>query len=121
MWTLFKTKAALNKQIEELTAELSETKKLLEAVKADNHAITNKFYNVKKQFPLNLGATVYVLELKNERGRYVKNKPSLEHSNIQEVVVDEKNYFRLVNRYRVNRLFSTIEEAEHELDVLCGV
>ena len=74
---------------------------------------------VRDMFPLDLGQSVYDIALKNNKGRYTKNKPSLEHSTIIKTIVDEKNYFSLVKRFRNNEAFSTQAEAEEYLKSIC--
>ena len=74
---------------------------------------------VRDMFPLDLGQSVYDISLKNNKGRYTKNKPSLEHSTITKITVDEKNYFSLVKRFRNNEAFSTRADAEEYLKAIC--
>lgn len=74
---------------------------------------------MKETFPLIIGQIVYDVALKNDKGRYTKTKPSLEHSTITEVVVEEKNYFSLVNRYKRNDVFFTYKAAEEYLKAIC--
>lgn len=74
---------------------------------------------VREMFPLDLGQSVYDISLKNDKGRYTKNKPSLKHSTINKITVDEKNYFSLVNRFRCNEAFSTRADAEEYLKAIC--
>ena len=72
-----------------------------------------------EDFPFFIGQTVYDVALKNAKGRYTKVNPSLEHSTITAVTVDEKNYFSLVNRYEKNDVFIEREEAESYLRQIC--
>lgn len=91
--------------ITELQAKIDEDEKVLEAA--------------FEAFPLVLGQKVYDIALKNDKGRYTKLNPSLEYCTINEVTVDEKNYFSLVKRFRRNDVFFTHEEAEEFLKSVC--
>ena len=75
---------------------------------------------MKDAFPFALGQTVYDVQLRNEKGRYAKKNPSLEHSLINEVVVDEKNYFGLVERYHRQDVFMDYGTADAYLMDVCG-
>ena len=94
----FTTKKELKKQVAELMSELDSKIEV---------------------FPFNLGQTVYDVQLRNEMGRYAKKNASLEHSLINEVVVDEKNYFNLVERYKRKDVFTTRELAQIHLETIC--
>ena len=74
---------------------------------------------MKEMFPFMLGQNVYDVALKNDKGRYTKTKPSIEYSTITEVIVDEKNYFSLVKRFRRNDVFLSQTEAETYLKSIC--
>lgn len=99
------TEKKYQKVITELQTKLAEDEKVLEAA--------------FEEFPLVLGQKVYDIALKNDKGRYTKTNPSLKHSTIIEVIVDEKNYFSLVNRFRRNDVFFEYEEAEEHLKSVC--
>lgn len=71
-------------------------------------------------YPFRIGETVYDLQLRNDKGRYTKKNPSYEHSVINEVVVDEKNYFKLVARYNAFDVFKIRADAEDYLKSVCG-
>lgn len=73
----------------------------------------------KEVFPFAMGQIVYDVALKNEQGRYTKINPSSEHSTITEVVVNEKNYFSLVKRYKNKDVFFTYSAAEDHLKTIC--
>jgi hypothetical protein len=100
-----------------------ETKKELKearsALELDLESCEDELAYMKKTFPFELGQEVYDVALKNAQGRYTKLKPSLEHSTITEVIVDENNYFRLVNRFKRNDVFSSREAAENFLKSIC--
>ena len=74
---------------------------------------------MKDMFPFILGQTVYDVALKNDKGRYTKTNPSTEYSTITEVMVDEKNYFNLVKRYRGQDVFVNYDDAVDYLDSVC--
>ena len=74
---------------------------------------------LREMFPFDLGQVVYDLQLKSAKGRYTKTKPSFEHSVINKVTVDEKNYFGLVTRYNNHDVFFTNSEAEAWLKSVC--
>lgn len=90
-------------------------KKLIE----ENSELAEALNEMYRKFPFDLGEVVYDLQLRGETGRYTKNKPSKEHSLINEVVVDEKNYFKLKARYESRNVFRSRESAEEHLNSLC--
>ena len=92
------------------------TKKELKAI---NISLMDQLDNLLETFPFKLGQTVYDVSLKNAQGRYTKIKPSLEHSTINPVVVDTKNYFKLVERYERKDVHVTAEAAEMYLKSVC--
>ena len=100
------TEKKYNKMITELQAKIDEDNKVMEAA--------------FEEFPLVLGQTVYDIALKNASGRYTKLKPSIEHSTVTPVEVNEKNYFSLVKRFRRNDVFFTQNEAEEYLKSICN-
>ena len=75
--------------------------------------------DLREQFPFDLGQVVYDVALKNAQGRYTKTKPSPEHSTITEVTVDEKNYFKLVDRLKREDVFFSREDAEEFIKAIC--
>jgi hypothetical protein len=74
---------------------------------------------MQEKYPLDLGQVVYDVALKNAQGRYTKVKPSLEHSTITAVVVDEKNYFKLVKRMANKDVFVSEASAKAYLESIC--
>ena len=70
-------------------------------------------------YPLSIGSIVYDLQLRGDNGRYTRTKASREHSLINEVVVDTKNYFKLVARMHAKDVFTSKKAAERELDKIC--
>ena len=74
---------------------------------------------MQERYPLDMGQVVYDVALKNAQGKYTKTKPSLAHCTITEVVVDEKNYFKLVKRMRSNDVFASEAAANKYLETIC--
>lgn len=108
----FETKRDLRATIAEREMELATCIGELEACEYElDYMLTT--------FPFDLGQVVYDLALKNAKGRYAKNNPSLEYSTITEVIVDEKNYFKLVERFRRKGVFIDLESAEEYLKSIC--
>jgi hypothetical protein len=88
-------------------------------LKATINKLENELDTMREVFPFFIGQTVYDVQLRNEKGRYAKKNVSLEHSLINEVVVDEKNYFGLVERYKRNDVFFYYESARAYLESVC--
>jgi hypothetical protein len=80
---------------------------------------TKELRVMRETFPFKVGQIVYDVALKDEKGRYTKTNPSIEHSTITPVIVDEKNYFKLVARYRRNDVFVDLVSANDYLDSVC--
>ena len=110
----FETKKELKKKVAYLEEELK-------SLRTVNEALYDKLAKLTIDFPFELGLTVYDVQLRNKNGRYTKKNPSLEHSLINEVVVDEKNYFSLVERRRKLDVFRTREDAQSALEFACGI
>ena len=109
MWT---TKKKLKEQISVLEEQL--TKEIIV-----NEDLNAQMEEIKNKFPFEIGQTVYDLQLRTDKGRYTKKNASREHSVINEVVVDKKNYFNLVDRYKSKDVFATRVMATKYLDELC--
>ncbi len=88
-------------------------------LKTKNAELMNELECMLEDFPFKMGQTVYDVALKNDKGRYTKTKPSIEHSTITEVVVDEKNYFKLVERLDRKDVHMTRAAAEEYLKSVC--
>ena len=101
----FTTKKELQQMVSELYDELE--------------ACEDELTYMHENFPLDLGQVVYDVALKNDKGRYTKTKPSLEHSTITPVEVSEKNYFSLVERFRRNDVFLDEDSAVNYLESIC--
>lgn len=108
----FKTRKELQSTIAKLEAEVLDARKETETTKRVLNA-------VKEVFPFMLGQTVYDVQLRNAKGRYAKKNISLEQSRIIEVVVDEKNYFGLVERYTREDVFLDYESARAFVESVC--
>lgn len=80
---------------------------------------TKELDGLRETFPFDMGQVVFDVALKDVKGRYTKTSPSLEYSTINEVTVDENNYFGLVERYNRNDVFVAREDAEAYLKSIC--
>jgi hypothetical protein len=92
---------------------------LVQELKDEILELSDEIDGMIDSFPFFIGQTVYDVALKNEKGRFTKTKPSLEHSTITPVVVNEKNYFGLAKRLDNNDVFYEREEAEEYLKSVC--
>lgn len=113
------TKKELLAKQASLQSEIETLRDACLAFESDRNAVTEDMRKMKKVFPFELGQTVYDLQLRNEMGRYAKKNPSLMHSIINEVIVDEKNYFNLVERYKKNDVFINKALAKSYLETIC--
>lgn len=102
----FKTRKELKKEIKTLEGEL--------------WALEESFANLKESFPFTPGQTLYDVQFRDDKGRYTKENVSLEHSQINEVIVDEKNYFGLVERYKRMDVFTEYSKAKKYLEGVCN-
>lgn len=114
----FTTKKELKKENERLKLDVESATKINEEVIGYNEEIGVALEDMKKAFPLILGQIVYDLQLRGENGRYTRTKASREHSVINEVIVDKKNYFKLADRLNCD-VFISKEAAESYLDEIC--
>ena len=83
------------------------------------NALKTELAKVRESFPFDLGQVVYDIQLKDEKCRFTKTNPSFEHSVVNEVVVDTKNYFSLVERFENNDVFTSYDDAVMYLHLLC--
>lgn len=86
------------------------------------NTITNLEHEItemKNMFPFVLGQTVYDIQLRDENGRYTKENISLAHSLINEIIINEKNYFNLVERYHNKDVFDNRESAYQYIFNMC--
>ena len=107
------------KRIRELEEELENMHTINNELLVTNNDLSNELVEMKSKFPFDLGQVVYDLQLRSSKGRFTKTKASREHSLINEVVVDKKNYFGLVDRYASNDVFTDRIEAEKYLESVC--
>ena len=89
----------------EAMGELVELSKLVETYRA--------------KYPFEMGQVVYDVQLRSDKGRFTKTKACREYSIVNEVVVDKKNYFNLVERLANKDVFLTLEAAEAHLKEVC--
>ena len=108
----FTTKTELRATIDKLENEMQE--------------LRDRYYEARVEierrdaiFPFEIGQTVYDIQLRDENGRYVTDCASFEHSIVNTVVVDEKNYFGLVERYKRNDVFVSYVAAKAFLKSVC--
>ena len=106
------TKKELRARISDLEAQNTQIRKY-------NEDIADAYEMLKATYPLDIGATMYDVQLRGENGRYTRTKASREHSLINEVVVTETNYFKLKKRMLKNDVFFSRIEAENYLDNVC--
>ena len=103
----------------ELKKQLADQKETILELRADAEALGAELKCMRTAFPFDIGQTVYDVALRNEKGRYTKAHPSLEHSIITEIVVDEKNYFVLVERLGRKDVFLSEKDATEYLKTVC--
>ena len=103
----------------ELRVEIDSLKSQIQNDISDAARLAEKIQDLRICFPFDIGQTVYDIQLKSAKGRYTKTRPSREHSSINEVVVDENNYFGLVTRYRRLDVFIDKQAAEDYLNEIC--
>ena len=112
----FKTKKQLKETIEKYEHEIVRLTDLLTVLECDYLTKLNSFL---QNYPFEFGQVVYDVQLRNEKGHFTKVNASREHSKINEVIVDKKNYFNLVDRYNKQDVFTSMEEAVKHLDEIC--
>lgn len=113
------TKKDLNKRIQELEDTLRYEKSKNEDLTTKYNKVLNTYGEMIKTYPLTLGDIVYDIQLRDENGRYTRTKASRAQSLINEVVVDTKNYFKLIDRYQNNDVFLCKANAEEYLNEVC--
>ena len=87
---------------------------------AQNDELTDTVIKYSTKYPFTMGQVVYDVQLRNAQGRYTKTKPSKEHSVINEVIVDAKNYFKLVERFYAEDVFMDRVLAEQHIEKVCN-
>lgn len=113
---MFMTK---KKKISKLEEELENMRTTNNELLVTNNDLSDEIIEMKSKFPFDLGQVVYDLQLRSSKGRFTKTKASREHSLINEVVVDKKNYFGLVDRYNNKDVFTDKNCAEEYLESVC--
>lgn len=112
-----------NRKLKNENAKLVEDNARLNAILAEvtvyNAELADKLEDMMKMYPLAVGQTVYDVQLRSSKGRFTKTKASREHSYINEVIVDKKNYFNLVERLNAKDVFTTNEAAEEFINSVC--
>ena len=109
----------LKSRIDELVDTSSELNYRFNDVVKFNSELADKVEEYMSIYPLTIGQTVYDVQLRNSKGRYTKSKACREYSVINEVVVDKKNYFNLVDRLHAKDVFVDRDEALKHLDAVC--
>ena len=107
------------RRIKELETLLAEERHINAEIRSINDELADRVQELNDMYPFEFGQVVYDVQLRNAKGRFTKTKASREHSVINEVVVDRKNYFTLVDRYRSSDVFMNLEAAEMRLDAVC--
>lgn len=113
---MFMTK---NKKIKLLEASLAEVTALKNKLTSANVKLSEALAEMQGKYPFEIGQTVYDLQLRSSKGRFTKTKASREHSLINEIVVDKKNYFNLAERLDSKDVFVDRAEAEKYLESVC--
>lgn len=119
LWFNVETKKELRAKISRLEAMILKLEDQNNSIRKYNEDIVDAYEMLKATYPLNLGATMYDVQLRGENGRYTRAKASREHSLINEVIVTEANYFKLKKRMLKNDVFFSRIEAEKYLDNVC--
>ena len=107
------------KKFQSMEDELIVLQEVREKLVTINEELADKVEDMLAKYPFELGQVVYDVQLRNDKGRYTKKNPSREHSVVNEVTVDKKNYFNLVDRYKSKDVFATRVMATKYLDELC--
>ena len=116
MWT---TKKDLKKKIYELECFIKEQYEQIESSNRKINELTYELDAFEETYPLDLGETVYDVQLRNINGRFTKTKPARSKCVINEVEVTIKNYFNLVERYNNKDVFMCYDDACAYLDSVC--
>ena len=119
MFVLKKRYREAEKVIAELREECKEMREHNKTLCNRNEELREDLREYEILYPFTMGQTVYDVQLRSAKGRFTKTKASREHSLINEVVVDRKNYFNLVDRYNAEDVFLTREDAEEKINTVC--
>lgn len=85
-----------------------------------NEELADKVEELLNMYPFNVDDVVYELILKNDKGRFTKKSPSIEHSAIVETTVTKRNYFTLMEKYKNCLAFTDENEATSYLNKICN-
>lgn len=118
--TMFTSRKKIRKYIETLIEENKQLKKTQQEVTMYNNELADKLEELMKKYPISCGDTLFEVCLRNDKGRFTKTKPSKEYSYIETVIVDTKNYFKLVDKFNNKEVFTTEKSAKKHLDSLCN-
>lgn len=116
MWI---TKKKHKKIVTELENTIKHKEAQIEEIVKYNDELAEALEEMQSMYPFNLGDVVYDVQLRSAKGRFTKTKPSREHCIINEVVVDKKNYFGLVDRLATKDVFTNLDDATNYLDDVC--
>ena len=116
MWI---TKRKLKNENAKLIAEVARVNELYNELLRDCCYLQNTVAEYRAKYPFEMGQVVYDVQLRSSKGRFTKTKASREHSLINEVIVDKKNYFNLVERYINSDVFTDLKKAENHLNDVC--
>lgn len=116
MWV---TKKKLREDLAYTEEQLQRGEKLYNEVLKECAVLSEALLAYEVKYPLELGQVVYDVQLRSSKGRFTKTKASREHSIINEVVVDKKNYFNLVDRLASKDVFTTLKNAEDHIAEVC--
>ena len=111
--------AELKYQLDRAEEVYSELVENYEVIVKYNDDLADKVEEYMKKYPFDLGQTVYDVKLRSASGRFTKTKAAREHSVVNEVVVDKKNYFTLVDRFASGEVFTSMDEATEYLNKVC--
>ena len=112
------TKASLKNKLEITEQQLKYAQATVQNLVHTNNELKQDIEKYSTMFPLIVGDTVYDLQLRSASGRYTKKNASKQYSQINEVVVDEKNYFKLVARLGTD-VFTSKDAAVNYLCSVC--
>ena len=103
----------------ELRARIADLENENNTIRQYNNDIANAYERIRADYPLDIGATIYDVQLRGDDGKYTRIKASRDHSLINEVEVTEANYFKLKKRMLKEDVFYTYDQAIKHLDEVC--
>ena len=111
--------ARLQEQVKNRDEQIARAEHLYNKLMEFNLQTESKLADYMSKYPFEMGQVVYDLQLRSSKGRFTKTKAARAYSLINDVVVDTKNYFNLVNRYHSKDVFINRIDAEKYLDSVC--